>query len=205
MVSSVAFDREGRRIVSGSWDQTVRVWDAASGTELACLRGHDSAVNCVSFDREGRRIVSGSWDKMVRVWDAASEAPSWPASAGTTTRSGAWRSTGRVGGSSAGRDDHTVRVWDAATGDCLEVIQGFGDVAAIAAPASVFPWRAMSQYLNTVIEPASGGEAVAWFPAALGHLATHPSGRIWAGSVRKHLYLIRLEGDPDLIPTGGDS
>ena len=203
MVSSVAFDREGRRIVSGSWDQTVRVWDAASGTELACLRGHDSAVNCVSFDREGRRIVSGSWDKMVRVWDAASAELACLRGHDNTVWSVAFDREGRriVSGSY----DHTVRVWDAATGDCLEVIQGFGDVAAIAAPASVFPWRAMSQYLNTVIEPASGGEAVAWFPAALGHLATHPSGRIWAGSVRKHLYLIRLEGDPDLIPTGGDS
>ena len=57
---SVAFDREGRRIVSGSYDKTVRVWDAASGAELACLRGHDSMVTSVAFDREGRRIVSGS-------------------------------------------------------------------------------------------------------------------------------------------------
>ncbi len=161
-VYSVAFDREGRRIVSGSYDHTVRVWDAASGAELACLRGHDSAVESVAFDREGRRIVSGS-------------------------------------------SDQTVRVWDAATGDCLEVIPGFGDVAAIAAPATVFPWRAMSRNLETVIEPASGGEAVAWFPAALEHHATHFAGRIWAGSVGNHLYLIRLEGDPDSIPRGGDS
>ena len=156
MSSSVAFDREGRRIVSGSYDKTVRVWDAASGAELACLRGHGGWVDSVAFDREGRRIVSRSWDG-------------------------------------------TVRLWDAATGDCLEVIQGSGDVAAIAAPASVFPWRAMSRNLETVIEPASGGEAIAWFPTALEHHATHPSGRIWAGSVGKHLYLIRLEGDPDLI------
>ena len=141
----------------------MRVWDAATGAELACLRGHDGGVDSVAFDRAGRRIVSGSWG------------------------------------------DQTVRVWDAATGDCLEVIPGFGDVAAIAAPASVFPWRAMSRNLETVIEPASGGEAVAWFPAALMHHATHPSGRIWAGSVGNHLYLIRLEGDPDSIPPGGDS
>ena len=57
---SVAFDREGRRIVSGSWDKTVRVWDAATGAELACLRGHDAGSTSVAFDREGRRIVSGS-------------------------------------------------------------------------------------------------------------------------------------------------
>ena len=71
-VASVAFDREGRRIVSGG-DSTVRVWDAASGAELACLRGHDGWVMSVAFDREGRRIVSGG-DSTVRVWDAASGA-----------------------------------------------------------------------------------------------------------------------------------
>ena len=73
-VNSVAFDREGRRIVSGSEDKTVRVWDAATGAELACLRGHDGWVISVAFDREGRRIVSGSDDKTVRVWDAATGA-----------------------------------------------------------------------------------------------------------------------------------
>jgi WD40 repeat protein len=203
-VESVAFDREGRRIVSGSSDQTVRVWDAASGTELACLRGHDDTVWSVASDREGRRIVSGAWDNTVRVWDAASGAElACLRGHDNGVMSVAFDREGRriVSGSY----DGTVRVWDAATGDCLEVIPGFGDVAAIAAPASVFSWRAMSRNLETVIEPASGGEAVAWFPAALGHLATHPSGRIWAGSVGNHLYLIRLEDDPDLIPRGGDS
>ena len=52
-------------------------------------------------------------------------------------------------------------------GECLEVIEGSGDVAAIAAAGSVFPWRAMNRNLESLIEPAGGGEAVAWFPAAL--------------------------------------
>ena len=197
-VDCVAFDREGRRIVSGSYDHTVRVWDAASGAELACLRGHDDVVESVAFDREGRRIVSGSSDQTVRVWDAASGAElACLRGHNDLVISVAFDREGRriVSGSY----DQTVRVWDAASGDCLEVIPGSGDVAAIATPASVFPWRAMSRNLETVIEPASGGEAVAWFPAVLEHHATHPSGRIWAGSVDKHLYLIRLEGDPDLI------
>ena len=57
----MSFDQTGRRIVSGSEDKTVRVWDAESGVELACLRGHDDGVTSVSFDRAGRRIVSGSY------------------------------------------------------------------------------------------------------------------------------------------------
>ena len=59
-VRSVAFDGAGRRIVSGSWDKTVRVWDAASGLEFACLRGHENPVESVAIDGAGRRIVSGS-------------------------------------------------------------------------------------------------------------------------------------------------
>ena len=68
---SVAFDPQGRRIVSGSGDGTVRVWDADTGAELHCLRGHAGWVKSVAFDPQGRRIVSGSDDGTVRVWDAA--------------------------------------------------------------------------------------------------------------------------------------
>jgi WD40 repeat protein len=68
----VAFSPDGGRIVSGSYDKSVRVWDAASGAELACLSGHEEPVTSVAFSADGGRIVSGSLDNSVRVWDAAS-------------------------------------------------------------------------------------------------------------------------------------
>ena len=74
MVSAAAFSPDGARIVSGSYDQTVRVWDAASGAELLVLRGHEDDVPAAAFSPDGARIVSGSWDNTVRVWDAASGA-----------------------------------------------------------------------------------------------------------------------------------
>jgi hypothetical protein len=132
----------------------VRVWDADSGAQLACLTGHQDLVTSVAFAPDGRRILSGS-------------------------------------------DDRTVRVWDAETGTCQEVIQGQGPFVAIASGAAVFPWRALWRGLETVIEPARGGEAVAWFPVAFLDTATHPSGRIWAGRSRYQVYLIQLEGHPD--------
>ena len=61
------------RIVSGSLDKTVRVWDAESGEEVAVLKGHgDRVLSVCSFrTAEGAvRIVSGSQDKTVRVWRA---------------------------------------------------------------------------------------------------------------------------------------
>ena len=58
---SVSFSGDGSRIVSGSGDKTVRVWDAVSGEcVLGPLEGHTDGVSSVSFSGDGSRIVSGS-------------------------------------------------------------------------------------------------------------------------------------------------
>jgi WD40 repeat protein len=54
--------------VSGSDDETLRVWDSASGACLRVLDGHTSVVSSVCALGDGR-IVSGSWDNTLRVWD----------------------------------------------------------------------------------------------------------------------------------------
>src|SRR6202042_300073 len=70
-VNSVAFSHDGKRIVSGSSDQTIRVWDAETGEAISKpISGHEHFVNSVAFSHDGKRIVSGSWDKTIRVWDA---------------------------------------------------------------------------------------------------------------------------------------
>ncbi len=70
IVYSVAFGPDGKRIISGSDDQTVKVWDAATGQELLTLKGHVKSVNSVAISTDGKRIISGSDDQTVKVWDA---------------------------------------------------------------------------------------------------------------------------------------
>jgi WD40 repeat protein len=67
-VSSVAFNPDGTRIASGSFDKTVRLWDTASGELLATLTEHEGAVISVAFSPDGTRIASGSDDRTVRLW-----------------------------------------------------------------------------------------------------------------------------------------
>jgi len=98
----------------------------------------------------------------------------------------------------SGFTNKTVRVWDAHSGECLEVIQGSGDVRAIASGSQAFPLRAVARGLETVVERADNGKTLGWFPVALQHIVTHPSGRTWAGAVANHLYIITLEGDDTL-------
>ena len=69
-VNSVACSADGTRIVSGSGDSTVKVWDAGSGEEILTLRGHAGPVTSVAFSADGVWIASGSFDNTVKVWNA---------------------------------------------------------------------------------------------------------------------------------------
>jgi len=68
-VYSVAWSPDGKRIVSGSGDYTLRIWDADSGECLQTLRGHRSWVESVAWSPDGKRIVSGADDYTLRIWD----------------------------------------------------------------------------------------------------------------------------------------
>ncbi len=69
-VSDVAVSADGRRLVTSSWDGTLRIWDARTGQCLHVLRGHAGWVSSAALSPDGRRIASGGGDGTVRLWDA---------------------------------------------------------------------------------------------------------------------------------------
>jgi WD40 repeat protein len=65
----VAFSPDGKIFASGSSDQTIKLWDIATGAELRTLRGHTYSVLSVAFSPDGKLLASGSVDNMIKLWD----------------------------------------------------------------------------------------------------------------------------------------
>src|SRR3990172_1835082 len=68
-VLTVALSRDGKILVSGSVDKTIKLWDPATGHELRALKGHTGTVNAVAFSPDEKLLASASADNTIKLWD----------------------------------------------------------------------------------------------------------------------------------------
>jgi WD40 repeat protein len=68
-VSAVVFSPDGETIATGSWDQTVKLWDAATGRERASFRWPIGRVYCLTYAPDGLRLAAGGDQFSIVVWD----------------------------------------------------------------------------------------------------------------------------------------
>ena len=109
-VYSVAWTPDGKSIVSGGFDQTVRLWDVASRKEIKRLEGHTGLVLTVAVDKDGRQILSGGLDKTAKVWEIPASGPSKTlADNPAAVRAVALRPDGKQLAAASGK---VVKVWD---------------------------------------------------------------------------------------------
>jgi WD40 repeat protein len=123
-VLSVAFSPDGRRLLSGSDDGTLRLWDAESGQEIHAFAGHQDWVWSVAFSPDGRRLLSGGRDQTLRLWDAESgqEIRAFAPAIRVGCRASPFRPTAAACSPAAG--DRTLRLWDAESGQEIRVFAG---------------------------------------------------------------------------------
>jgi WD40 repeat protein len=69
-VTSVSVSADGKRVLTGGFDKTLRLWDAGTGKELHVFRGHTGPVTSVALSPDGTRALSAGSDNSVRLWDA---------------------------------------------------------------------------------------------------------------------------------------
>ena len=122
-VWSVAFSPDGQILVSGSPDQTVRLWDVNTGQCLKTLTGHTGGVRSVAFSPKSQTVASGSGDQTVRLWDV-NTGQCLKTLAGHTgwVVSVAFSPDGQS--LASGSSDRTVRLWDVNSGQHLKTLAG---------------------------------------------------------------------------------
>lgn len=138
-IRCVAVSSDGALLLSGSQDNTLRLWNLATGQILQTFRGHDSWIRGVAFGQDGRLLISGSQDSTIRTWSLAGyeELRSFQGRAlegHADAVLAATFSPDQTQIVTASRD-RTARTWDAVTG---EVRQTFAEGHAFLASSAQF-------------------------------------------------------------------
>jgi WD40 repeat protein/tetratricopeptide (TPR) repeat protein len=129
---SAAFSPDGTRIVSGSEDRTVKVWDAVGGRQLLAVGGNQSFQSGMAFSPDGTRLVSAVEDQTARVLDAQNGRQLLTLRGHTGVVTGVAFSPDRMR-LATGSWDTTVKVWDAHGGGEVGTLRGHtGKVTCVA-------------------------------------------------------------------------
>ncbi len=186
LVRAIAFHPRENRLVSASYDQSIKVWDLKSGEELDTLRGHSDLVNAVAFVGDGSRLASASWDGTVRLWDVEqNRQPLTLRGHRDYVRGLDFSPDGRL--LATGGGDGVVRVWHISTGHLRKI------------------WPTIGTNVNSVAFWSNERLAMGCYDGSI-HARWVPGNEVedlWAGHTGK-IFQVVVSPDESLLASAGE-
>jgi WD40 repeat protein/serine/threonine protein kinase len=180
VINDAVFSPDGARVLTASWDNTAKLWDAASGKLIASFAHQDGVVH-TAFSPDGARILTASADHSAKLWDVASGQLIASFAHQDRVSDAEFSSDGgRILTASA---DNTAKLWDAASGRLIASFAHEGAVEnAVFSPDGV-----------RILTASADGTAKLW---------DAPSGALIASFARGNsLYIARFSPDGTRILT----
>ncbi|WP_371164112.1 NACHT domain-containing protein [Buchananella felis] len=147
-----AYSPDGTTILTTSWDNTARIWDATTDQALHTLTGHTSPVAFGAYSPDGTTILTTSEDGTARIWDATTGQALHTLTGHTDwVAFGAYSPDGTTILTTS--EDGTARIWDATTGQALHTLTGHTDRVA---------FGAYSPDGTTILTTSEDGTARTW-------------------------------------------
>ncbi|KAK4656868.1 HNWD NOD-like receptor pc15 [Podospora pseudocomata] len=148
-INSAAFSPDSKLVASGSYDKTIKIWDAATGSCTQTLEGHRGWVWSVAFSPDSKWVASGSDDSTIKIWEAATGSCTqtleghrgWVWSVAFSPDS-KWVASGSY--------DKTIKIWDTATGSCTQTLEGHRDLVRSVAISPDSKWVASGSDDDTI-------------------------------------------------------
>jgi serine/threonine protein kinase len=207
-VLSVVYSPDSRYLASGGSDNTIKIWEVATGKQLRTLTGHSSGVRSVVYSPDGRYLASGSWDKTIKIWEVATGKQ-------LRTLTGHSHSVNSVVYSPDGRylaslsGDKTIKIWEVATGKELRTHSLMGSfVEPMVSPDGRYLASVSGDKTIKIWEVATGKE----LPTLTGHsrevrsVVYSPDGRYLAsGSSDKTIKIWEVATGKELRTLTGHS
>jgi WD40 repeat protein len=197
-VNACAFSPDGRRIVSASRDNTLKLWDVESGKEQATLTGHTGDVQDCAYSPDGRQVVSASSDHTLKLWDAESGKEQATLTGHTgDVQNCAYSLDGRQVFSAS--SDHTLKLWNAESGVEQATLTGHAREVTSCGfwPDARRVFSVSEDKTLRLWDAQSGQEMCRHFLNGAGTaVACSPSGELVAGTRVGAVELVRAENLP---------
>lgn len=158
-VRFLAFSPDGKTLASGHWDQTVRLWDGATGQQRSIPKWHGGGVSCVAFSPDGKTLASASNDRTVKLWDLVTGQEQVQSHVGPAY-SVAFSPDGKT--LASGGEDRTVKLWDLGMGSTIDALtkhEGSVRCVAFSPDSKILATRSDEQSVN-LWDVATGQERV---------------------------------------------